>query len=221
MSIELVAFDFDGTLVHTAPDIILATNAFLELHGRPPLADDEIITHIGMGLLGLIHGVVPEAAHHPGIVREIESQFGRVYDGYILNNPRLFDGAEQFIKTWPRKMAIVSNKPERYIRLILKHLQIHDLPWAAIVGGDTLSQCKPDPLPLRHAMEAAGCGPDETLMVGDGPPDIGVALACKTKLLAVSFGYSPLTELQSLGAEHSLDHFNDLKAKIMQLEAYL
>jgi phosphoglycolate phosphatase len=221
VSIELVAFDFDGTLVHTAPDIISATNEFLQLHGREPLPDEEVITHIGMGLLGLIRGVVPEAEHHPEIARAIEDQFSRVYDEHVLRQARLFDGVEEFLQSWPGKLAIVSNKPERYIHLLLEHLKVDRFPWCAIVGGDTLSQCKPDPLPLEHAMRLAGCGPDETLMVGDGPPDIGVALACKTKLLAVSFGYSPLAELKSLGAEHSLDHFSALASKIVQLEAYL
>ncbi len=221
MSIELVAFDFDGTLVHTAPDIIRATNEFLQLHGREPLSDDEVISHIGMGLTDLIRGVIPEAAHHPEIAKAIETQFSKVYDEHVLRDARPFDGVVEFLTTWKGKVAIVSNKPERYIHQLLKHLKMDRIPWTSIIGGDTLSQRKPHPLTLETAMRDARCGPGETLMVGDGPPDVGVAIACKTPLLAVSFGYSPLAELQSLGAQHWIDHFEELPRKILQLESYL
>ena len=36
--IRVVAFDLDGTLVDTAPDLALAANAMLESLGYPPLA---------------------------------------------------------------------------------------------------------------------------------------------------------------------------------------
>lgn len=221
VSIELIAFDFDGTLIHTAPDIIRATNEFLELHGREPLSDIEVIEHIGMGLTDLIRGVVPEAAHHPEIAQAIETQFSRVYDEHVLRDARPFDGAEEFLASWPGKLAIVSNKPERYIHQLLQHLKLDRIPWTSVIGGDTLTERKPHPLPLETAMRESGCGPSQTLMVGDGPPDIGVAIACKTSLLAVSFGYSPLAELKQLGAQHWIDHFSELPRKIVQIESYL
>lgn len=220
MPIKLVAFDFDGTLIHTAPDIICATNEFLQLHGRDPLPDAEVISHIGMGLTALIRGVVPEAEHHPEIAKAIETQFSKVYDAHVLLQAQPYDGVREFLDTWPHHVAIVSNKPERYIHLLLKHLKMDHYPWAAIVGGDTFSERKPHPLPLEMAMKAAGVGPEETLMVGDGPPDIGVAIACKTKLLAVSFGYSTLDELKSLGAEHSIGSFSQLRQAVERLETY-
>ncbi|MBX7232393.1 MAG: HAD hydrolase-like protein [Bdellovibrionales bacterium] len=218
MSIELIAFDFDGTLVHTAPDIIKATNAFLQLHGRKPLSDLEIIDHIGMGLVGLIRGVIPEAEHHPEIAAHVENQFSKIYDEFVLEEPVLFDGVEDFLKSCPLKIAVVSNKPERYIHQIFRHLKLDHYPWVSIVGGDTHPECKPNPLPLKTVMSAAKVTPNQTLMVGDGPPDVGVALACKSHLLAVDFGYSPLAELKSLGAEFHISHFNQIMSHIERLD---
>ncbi len=220
MAIRLVAFDFDGTLVHTAPDIITATNEFLQLHGRDPLSDEEVITHIGMGLIGLIRGVVPEAEHHPQIAASIEQQFSKVYDGHVLKQAQPFEGVREFLQNWPHEVAIVSNKPEKYIHLLLDHLNLRTRPWAAIIGGDTFEEKKPHPMPLIEAMSAAGVKPEETLMVGDGPPDVGVALACNTPFLAVSFGYSPLRELKDLGAEHWIEHFEELPRAIQRLEKF-
>ncbi|MGE0762393.1 MAG: HAD family hydrolase [Bdellovibrionales bacterium] len=220
MSIKLVAFDFDGTLVHTAPDIINATNEFLQLHGRERLSDHEVMIHIGNGLVGLIRGVVPEAEHHPQIAEAIETQFSKVYDAYVLQQAQPFDGVREFLDAWPHKVAIVSNKPERYIHMLLKHLKMDHYPWSAVIGGDTYPEKKPHPLPLQNAMKAAGVSAEETLMVGDGPPDIEVALACKTHLLGVTFGYSPEAELRSLGAKHFVGSFLELPLAIKGLERY-
>lgn len=220
MAIKLIAFDFDGTLVHTAPDIITATNEFLQLHGRKTLSDQEILEHIGMGLIALIRGVVPEAEHHEKLAIAVEEQFSRIYDLHVLKNPQPFDGVREFLDSWPHKIAIVSNKPEKYIHQILKHLEMDSYPWSSIIGGDTFVEKKPHPLPLENAMRAAGVSPNETLMVGDGPPDVGVAVSCGVAMLAVTFGYSTIAELRSLGAKHSLEHFEHLHSFIRQFENF-
>lgn len=216
--IRLLAFDFDGTLVHTAPDIIKATNEFLLLHGHEPLTDAEVINHIGNGLVGLVQGVVPEAEHHPELRATIEAQFTKIYDEYVLDKAQPYPGVIPFLNSWRHKIAIVSNKPERYLHLLLRHLKMDQYPWAAVIGGDTFSEKKPHPMPLEAAMKAAGVRAEETLMIGDGPPDMGVAQECGTHLLAITFGYSPIEELQSLGAVWSMDHFDELPQKIQQIE---
>ena len=67
-------------------------------------------------------------------------------------------------------------------------------------------------------MAAAGVTPRETLMIGDGPPDMGVAKAAGTNLLAVTYGYSPLSDLKNLGAQHWISHFGELRGNIAQLD---
>ena len=43
----LVIFDFDGTLVDTAPDLVTATNLWLAARGLPPESDARVRSEIG------------------------------------------------------------------------------------------------------------------------------------------------------------------------------
>lgn len=208
---DLVIFDFDGTLVDTAPDLIRATNLYLESKGVEPLSEARIRAEIGMGLRKLITDVYPEL--HEGNEnekRKIEGEFIQVYEREFLHAPVLFEGAREFLADWDGKIAIVSNKRTRFIHPILQKLEIHTLPWSMIVGGDTYATMKPSPEPLMAAIEAAGSSPEETVLVGDGIPDVAGAEAVGCRCVAVEFGYTAVEELMNLGAWKSIAAFAEL-----------
>ncbi len=69
---------------------------------------------------------------------------------------------------------------------------------------------KPHPTPFLEAMKNAGTDHANTVMVGDGHPDIEGALAVGIASIAVSFGYSPLEQLVHLGATSTVDSFFEL-----------
>ena len=59
--IRAVAFDLDGTLVDSAPDLAWAANRMLELLGYAPLAERRIQALIGDGIDRLVEGVLLES----------------------------------------------------------------------------------------------------------------------------------------------------------------
>ena len=71
-SVELVIFDFDGTLVDTAPDLVRSTNLFLESKGLEALSEARIRAEIGMGLRKLIVSVFPEDQRSPENDRQLD-----------------------------------------------------------------------------------------------------------------------------------------------------
>lgn len=208
-SIELVIFDFDGTLVDTAPDLIRTTNFYLESKGFDPLPPETIRAEIGMGLRKLIISLYPEEQDDRAKLK-IEGEFLAMYEREFLHNPQLFDGALEFLSEWDGRIAIVSNKRARFIGPILKKLAIDALPWAAIVGGDTYPNMKPHPEPFLKAIEAANATPDTTLIVGDGHPDVLGANELGIRCVVPEFGYAPADELIDLGAWKSIESYFDL-----------
>lgn len=208
---ELVIFDFDGTLVDTAPDIVRATNFYLESQGMEPLPEATIRAEIGLGLRKLIVSLFPEAQKAGEAARiKIEQDFTAIYTREFLHSPALMEGALEFLQRWDGQIAIVSNKRERFIHPILEQLGIDSFPWTSIIGGDTLEFMKPHPAPFMEAIEHAGVTAEETIIVGDGHPDVQGAEAIGSQCVAVDFGYTQLEELMALGAWKSISHFDEL-----------
>ena len=58
MTIRAIAFDLDGTLCHTLPDLIAAANASRAHMGLAPLPDATIESYIGDGIPRLVHRVL-------------------------------------------------------------------------------------------------------------------------------------------------------------------
>jgi phosphoglycolate phosphatase len=208
---ELIIFDFDGTLVDTAPDLVRATNLYLKAQGFAELEEARIRESIGMGLRRLILQVWPDhEVKDDALKTRIEQEFLALYEQEYLVSPTAYPGLLDFLAQWDRRIAIVSNKRRKFIAPILQKVGLDGLPWAALIGGDTYANMKPHPEPFLAAMEAAGVTPEQTLIIGDGFPDVTGALAVGSPCLAVEFGYTSAEELKALGAFASLASFEDL-----------
>src|SRR4051812_28824502 len=91
-----IAFDLDGTLVDTAPDLIGTLNLLLDQEGLPPLALSEARPFIGRGAKWLIErgfqaaGATLEAARTP----ELFDRFITRYLAHIADESRPFPGVE-------------------------------------------------------------------------------------------------------------------------------
>lgn len=206
----LLMFDFDGTLVDTGPDIVSAVNEFLAIKKLPALPHATVLKFIGRGLADLLAGIVPEAQRQAQDQKAIEREFLEVYDRHVLNSPRPLADAADFLRHCPYKIAIVSNKRQQFIPKILAHLGLLDLPWVALIGGDSLAHKKPHPEPMRTAMLKAGVDASHAWMVGDGFPDVEGAAACGIPCVAVEFGYVPAEELVARGAQYRIRYFAEL-----------
>ncbi|MFA4685672.1 HAD-IA family hydrolase, partial [Xanthomonas perforans] len=84
--------------------------------------------------------------------------------------------------------GIVTNKPEYLARLILPQLG-WEQRCAVLIGGDTLAERKPHPLPLVIAAERIGVAPAQCVYVGDDERDIVAARAAAMASVAALWGY--------------------------------
>jgi phosphoglycolate phosphatase len=201
----VVAFDLDGTLADTAPDLAAALNHTIGALGRPRVDPDSVRHLVGHGAKALLRRALDDE-------QLVERGLPLYLDFYAANicvGTRCYPGLEEAMDALDArnvKLAICTNKPER-----LTHLLVDALGWrgrfAAIVGADTLPVRKPDPLSLLEAIARAGGG--RAAFVGDSITDADTARAAGVPFVAVSFGFSdrPVSEL---GADAVIDSYAEL-----------
>ena len=200
--IRTIAFDLDGTLVDTAPDLIAALNFVLEREGLPPVPLKSARSMIGAGARRLIErGLELEGRTMTSEdVSRLTADFIDFYAAHIADASRPFDGLIEALDELAARncrFAVCTNKLEWLSRLLLDQLSLSDR-FAAICGADTFGVSKPDPIILRQTVARAGGTMAATVMIGDAGPDVGVARRCGVPVIGVTFGYTdvPIAELK-------------------------
>lgn len=215
-----LAFDLDGTLVDTAPDLIGTLNVILqeEGHGALPLA--EARPFIGRGARWLLQRGFTQAGHPI-----TEAAMGRLFDRFIAHySAHIADASTPFpgmvealetLRGAGARLVVCTNKPTDLSTSLLEALDLASL-FEAIVGADAAPAQKPDRRHLETAIARAGGRPDRALMVGDAAPDAGAARAAGIPLILVSFGYTEVPAAE-LGADILIDHYDHLPGACLQL----
>ena len=213
---QLLIFDLDGTLVDSLDDLVTAVNLTRGEGGMAPLPREQVVRRVGFGSLHLVqHCLAPLGRTLAGPALDTaHARYLHHYNLHLLDQTRLHDGALAMLERYrDRCLAVVTNKREAESRRILAGLGVLER-FAVVVGGDTLAEKKPDPLPLRHVMDIAGAAPGETVMIGDGVNDVLAGKAAGAHTVAVTFGVDTATTLRGLEPGHMIDHMDDLQALI-------
>ena len=210
--IEAVLFDLDGTLIDTAPDMGGALNNLLIEENLEPLPLESIRPYVSQGGLVLTRlgfsGKVPEQEIEP-----LRRRFLERYRDTIADKSRLFDGYEAILSDLESRAipwGIVTNKPEWLTQPLLEQLDLAQRA-GVVIGGDTLEQRKPHPLPLQVAAERLGIACERCVYVGDDERDIVAGKAANMKTLVAAYGYiENHAVIQTWDADGVIDHPGDL-----------
>jgi phosphoglycolate phosphatase len=217
-----IAFDLDGTLVDSAPDLLSALNVVLHEAGLDPISDNDARGLYGGGARLLIERGLEFHGVHRGVA-EIDAMFERFlvyYEDHIADGSTPFPGAIEMLDTLAAKDArliVVTNKFERFSIKLLKLLGLADR-FQVIAGPDTFGVRKPDPGHLLRAVERAGGDPAATVMVGDSITDVSTARAANVPVIAVTFGYRDRS-IEALGADEVVERLEQIPAAAARLLA--
>jgi phosphoglycolate phosphatase len=188
---KLVLFDLDGTLLDSAPDMAATVNRMRAARGRGPMALAELRPHVSKGSRAMSTAAFPELGGEvPG---ELVREFLDTYEQELGRHSRLFDGVADLlaaIEAAGSRWGIVTNKPEYLARQVLPGLG-WETRCAILVGGDTLAERKPHPLPLLHAAQALETAVADCVYVGDDERDIVAARAAGMRSVVALWGYRP------------------------------
>jgi len=205
LSLRLVVWDMDGTLVDSRNVIQDAmTRAFEDLGMTPP-PYDQTRQIVGLSLDEACRKLVPEG-FPPG-------ELGRLVEAYknafIFTRTQpdfkepLYEGAVDLLETLANQnclLALATGKSHRGIEAVFERHGIgryFDTIWCADDGPG-----KPHPFMVLEAMKAVGVEPDQTAMVGDAIFDIQMGNAAGVTTHGVTWGFGARHELEAVGAHH-------------------
>jgi len=212
--IKLVIFDLDGTLVNAYPAVSQSVNYTLNSLGFDPRSHNEIKRSVGSGDRNLMAHFVGEklatralGIYRPHHTKALEAQ-GAV---------RLLPGARgilKFLKSKGYKLAIASNRPYKFTRIILKGLSVLKF-FDVVICADNVDRPKPCPDMLRAVAKRLSVGKEEVLYVGDMTIDVNCARRAGVRMAAVATGSSSKKELKDLKPWRIIDKINQLKRIII------
>ncbi|MEO5962052.1 MAG: phosphoglycolate phosphatase [Thermomonas sp.] len=191
---RLVLFDLDGTLLDSAPDMLATVNRMRAARGQGPMLLAELRPHVSHGSRAMSAAAFPELGGEvsPDMIR----QFLAIYEEELGRNSVLFDGVETLldaIEADGARWGIITNKPEYLAKQVMPQLG-WESRCSILIGGDTLPQRKPHPLPLLHAVQMLDACSDDCVYVGDDQRDIDAARAAGMRSVVALWGYRGLDE---------------------------
>jgi phosphoglycolate phosphatase len=215
-----VVFDLDGTLIDSVPDVARSLNVVLTEHGRNAIGLDQVRGFIGDGAANLVgRGLAATGGTvSPERLRAATARFLEVYEAEPATMTRIYPGVLATLdrlRAQGRRLGICTNKAGGATAAVLAALAL-DHFFGAVIGGDTLAVKKPDPGPLRAALERLGVGPDEAAMVGDNEHDVATAAALGVPCILVSYGYARVP-LEQIPATARIDRFDQVPAALERL----
>jgi phosphoglycolate phosphatase-like HAD superfamily hydrolase len=193
-NIKLVIFDLDGTLADAYEAITRSFNYTMKEHGYP--AQDPLVIRraVGWGDRNLLGPFVKKCDLHKAL-----SVYRRHHRLSLLKYSRLIKGALRilgYLKTKNYQLAVASNRPTRFSRIMLRHLKL-DRYFAYILCADKLKHGKPHPEILQRIMRRLSVRPQETVYVGDMPIDAEAARRATIKAVIVTGGSGRIKEIRA------------------------
>ncbi len=210
---KVVIFDLDGTLVNAYPAVTQSVNAVLTQLGFPKRSAAVIKASVGWGDRHLMAGFVGE---------ELADKAIKIYRPHhakalaAVGGVRFLSGAQatlRYLKKQGYKLAIASNRPSRFTRIILKVLGLSKV-FDAVLCADQSPRPKPYPDMLLSIARQFKVRRSEVLYVGDMTIDVLTGQRAGIATVAVSTGSSTVQELKALKPKQIIARINQLKQTI-------
>lgn len=207
-AIHAVLFDLDGTLLDTAPDLVLALNNLLACHRRAAVSVDSARNIVSQGSVALTRFGFPDITNTDEF-EMLRKEFLQHYLKNVCVDTKFFPGMEQLLFTIESKKipwGIVTNKPSAMTDPLIEELSLTQRA-KCVISGDTLKLRKPHPEPLLLASEIIGLSAHHTIYLGDDPRDIYAGNEAGMYTCVAGYGYiEPDIDTNQWGADFTIQH---------------
>ena len=188
--VRAVLWDLDGTLTDSVRFVVDTANRVIEAHGGTALEFGRVGAMTGLPLSEIFKIAWPDLTDADARARTDE--YRDIYTREVIPATRLYRGARATLHAFHTAgvlQATVTGKRAADCERILRGLLIRD-EIEVYLGGDSVQRHKPAPDLALLAAERLGVRPEEAIVVGDAPADIGMARAAGMRAVQVAWGFS-------------------------------
>ena len=205
MAYDTILFDMDGTVLDTLRDLWASTNAVLRELGHPARTLDEIRSYVGNGAANQIRCAMPAGSSDAALADAL-ARYQAHYAAHCRDHTRPYDGIAPMLDRLSaagKRLAVVSNKPDRAVKLLSAEHFGSLIPVA--IGETPDLRRKPAPDTVLAALDALGASKAGAVYVGDSEVDVATAANAGLPLIAVRWGFRTREQLTEAGARVIVD----------------
>jgi pyrophosphatase PpaX len=209
-----VLFDLDGTLIDSIELIVNSARHAFEKCGHPMPSAEEWVADLGLPLRAMFGRFITDDALMDDLVAGY-----REYQ--LANHDRLvrpYEEVESTLDTLHRRgyaLGVVTSKGEPLAHRGLAHVGLDGF-FDVVVGLESCTRHKPDPEPVRIALDRIGIGPEAAVFVGDSPHDMAAGRAAGVTTIAALWGPFSRAQLASSDPDYYIERIGELLSLLDQ-----
>ncbi|RAP52155.1 MAG: hypothetical protein BZ133_01715 [Methanosphaera sp. SHI613] len=176
---KLYIFDFDGTLVNTFHDSVIAYNKALAKHGKD-IYEYEDIEDVDY------NDFINNMSHDEEVLRT----YGEIYENSPKIHTKAYPGIKKTLQKLEKKgcmLAICSNRMQSQLENYADTI-FEDIDFKYVVGYEFGQPPKPDPAMINKILDNESFKKDEIVYVGDSCTDIKTAYNVDIDVIIVKWG---------------------------------
>lgn len=206
MSIELVVFDWDGTLIDSTGRIADCLQLAAQETGMPLLPRERYLGIIGLGLPEAFRTLYPDSDDETRV--ELRRHYARHYIALGDESPcQPYDGALELLDALQARglrLAVATGKNRPGLERAFEQTGLRDRFHLSRTADETAS--KPDPQMLNEILAELSLPPSRALMVGDTGFDLEMAARAGVPSVGLTHGAHGIDELRRHRPLALVDH---------------
>ena len=214
MKKDIIFFDFDGTIVDSAPGIKASVQYALRHFGIEETREDILNMFIGPPLFDAF------SKHYNMAPEDADTAVAKYRENYNDNNAMtmftVYDGVEEMLRNLKEDgytLCVASAKPTLYIKKMLDSADLSR--YFYFINGASFDESKrTKSAVIAETIEVNKFSKERILMVGDRENDVTGAIKNGIDVLGVLYGYGDEKELKDAGCKVVAESPDDVVRKV-------